>query len=715
MGVPGDGIMVGTVYNLFHEEYPTDEDFRRQVDVDIPAIAAAHLTDVMIFPMSQWDPATKSLRWDRTDYLVRKLEENHLRFVPILLKEEQCSYYFPIWKFQELGLWDAYARNDGNPNNRENVDFADPRVFPLVKQYLKAVIERYGHSPALSFYNVWNEPHYSATAPHVVERFRGWLKQKYGTLAALRRAWGDDYTDWSQVSPFLNDDWNSSMPGIDWALFRSDLQGELLAELSAWVRELDPRHPVNANPVGTPFANFAPPGGYNADNWEFPPHVDFAGASYYPDAWAREQGLERAPRWFHDLSFSVFRSAAAGREFVLTELYTNARSGLTLGGYLDAATARTLAWTALANDCKGMIYWKWQPFMRGRQSLGRGLVRLDGRLAPRGEAVKEFAGIVRAHGALLREAHLLPSDAGIIVDMVGLEKTLLNGEARTQTFMYRSIAGVFRALDQANLPVDFLRADRGLTLVQLRRYKVLFLPFQIVMRRDLAAILQEYVRGGGVLIADARTATIDELDYAYAHNPGAGLAGLFGAERVDWIGEPRNFRVRAGAASGWVGEFDAVWFREQLRVAPAARVLATFADNGEPAIVENRVGAGRALLCAFPLGGSRDGTSRAPIDALIAAWCAQAGAVAPAGFESRSGSQPLIRVHARGDERLIYLVNDTELPDEGTVSLPAAGADRMKVEDLVTERSLPATATPDRLLVPVSIPARSARVLHVVR
>ena len=538
---PADRLVLGTVYNIFPEEFATDADFFHQVDRDLPAIAAAGFTHVMIFPMSEWDPDTHALRWTRTDYLVHRIEALHLKFVPLLLKEEQCSHYFPIWKFQELGLWDARNVDNGNPNNRENVDFADPRIRPLVDDYLRAVAGRYGSSPALAFYNLWNEPHYQSTAPHVLARFRTWLQHKYGTLAALRRAWGDDFSDWSQVSPLLTDDWNSSMPGIDWRLFRNELDGDLLAELREVVRRCDPHHPVNANPVGTPFASFGPFGGYNTDNWQFTPAEDFAGASYYPDAWARAHGLDRAPAWFHDLNFTVFRCAAAPKDYILTELYTNAKTGLTLGGYLDADTARELAWTAFANDCKGLIYWKWDPFRRGRQSLGRGLVDLEGRLAPRGEAVASVAAAVGRHEALIRTARLAPAQIAIAVDMVGLLKVLQQpAEPRTQNFMYESIAGVFQALDRANLTVDLLRVDRGVSLADLQRYHAVILPFQVVIRRDFATALRAYVEGGGHVLADARTGTLDEQDFAYAPSPGAGLADLFGASFVDTIRAARR-------------------------------------------------------------------------------------------------------------------------------------------------------------------------------
>jgi len=668
-GAPPPEAFAGVVYNLFHEEFASDEAFRAQVEQDVPAMARAGFTHILIFPMHSWDPVTRRRSWERTDLLIKAIERAKLKFVPLLLKEEQCSHYFPIWEFQSRPwLLERHQRAENGRNARENVDFADPRILPLVEEEFRAVAERYGKSPALAFYNIWNEPHYASDAPHVIDRFRDWLRSKYGDLAALRRAWGEDYTDWAEVSPHLNDDWNSSLPAIDWRLFRSELNGKLLAELTTLLRRYDPVHAVNANPVGAPLATGGEPGGYNTDNWHFTPHNDFNGLSYYPDAWERDQGRPH-PLWLHNLSFTVARCAAGEKGYVLTELYTNAKNGLSLDGYLDAPTLTRLSWTAMANDAKGIIYWKWEPFLRGRQSLGRGLVRLDGTLAPRGEAAAAFAKQVSAHATLLRNAHPTPAQVGLLIDQAGLLKVLDQpNDPRTRSLMHESLAGVFRALDQANIPCDILRSDLTLEATTLARYRVLVLPFQVLTRSSLATQLAEYVKAGGCLIADARTASIDELDIAYRTSPGAGLAELFGARRSDWMASRGTYAVEAVAGSG-LASFHAKWFRESLRLSEGTDVLARFPDTGEPALVSRRHGEGRAVLAAFLLGASSDKEAKGPVDANIVSLCQQAGVLPPVRYAGKmplGGATPNLKLHQGPDGLLLYAINPGTSAIEGT-------------------------------------------------
>lgn len=702
----GSSIIVGTVYHIFHEEFVTDEQFFKRADRDIELMTAAGINHVMIFPMSQWDPDTKELVWTRTDYIVRRIESCGMKFVPLLLKEEQCSHYFPIWKFSEIeGLWQQYNLKNGNKNNRENLDFADPRVYPLVEEYFKAVIGRYGSSPALAFYNIWNEPHYSSNAEHVMERYRNWLKKRYGTLPALRRSWGKEYNNWLQVSPFLNDNWDSSMPQIDWKIFRNELNGILLGELIQTLRRYDKTHAVNANSVGTTWMSFKDFGSYDVDDLPLADKNDIHGISYYPDIWEREHGNEEVPFWLHNLAFNAVRCSAGNKDYILTELFTNAQNGLALNGYLTKDAVTLLAWTALSNDCKGLVYWKWRPFTRGRQSLGRGLCRVDGELAPRGEAVRDLGAVVQRYGEVLRRAHLRKAEVAVLVDVVGLIKTLeQTTEMATNKFMYESYAGIFKAFHEANIVTDIVRMDRGIDLKSLEQYRIIFLPFQIVMQRECAEVLKEYVKLGGWIVADARTATIDELDFAYTTSPGAGLDDVFGATRTDWIASDKNSRIRINAAvKKEAFQFEGRYFREHLHPRSSVNILGSFVDNGEVAVTQNRYGKGRAILCAVPLGASYFKRTDNPVNRLVLSFASVAGVTLGTKFNSNDHSYLDVKVHETETARIVYVINSQDTPKSGSLELDCDGLEVHSVKDIISDTELQFARQTSTIAVPLKI------------
>lgn len=708
----------GTVYNVFHEEYATDEDFFAQVDKDIEGIRKANFTHILIFPMNQWDAELKRLKWDRTDYLVSKIEKAGLKFVPLLLKEEQCSHYFPIWKFKEIeGLWDKHNRSSNGKNSRENVDFADPQIYPLVEEYFEEIIKRYGKSPALSFYNIWNEPHYSSEAKHVIDSYIEWLKKKYNTLENLRKSWGEDYTSWEEVSPFLNDNWNSCMPQIDYTLFRNEFSNELLGRLKNTLRKFDQTHPINTNPVSTPFVDFSGFSGYSTDNWAFTKYSDFTGVSFYPDAWERSKNLsEKYPDWQYNFFFNTIRSSSLEKNYILTELFTNTQNGFALNGYLDKDFNNKIAWTAFANNCKGIIYWKWEPFLRGRQSLGRGLVGTNGELAERGKAVSEIGQVVKKHKNLILNHKLSKPQTAILLDMVGILKLQEQPtEPRTNKLIYESNAGIFKALHEANIEVDLLRTDLDLELSTLKNYKIIYLPFQIVLREEIASLLKKYVEQGGWLVADARFASINELDFGFRESPGHGMSELFGVSRKDWLGTLDKMNVKVSDSDLFSSQtLSTVYFKEYLSVNPSAKILAYFNDKS-PAIVSNNSGKGKTIYCAFPLGGSYFHKSDLKIGNLISEIACKAGVVKNVKFISQDDSELVIKLHENQDSRLIYILNYDSVEKKGVLELKLDGLTINHIKDLNNEQSLTFNTHNSLITIPITIKENGVNVLHLTK
>ena len=709
-------IIVGTVYNIYHEEYSTDQQFFEQVDKDIASIKAANIDHIMIFPMSQWDPETKQLLWKRTDYLIKKIEVAGLKFIPLMLKEEQCRHYFPIWKFQEInGMWNKANQKNENKNNRDNVDFADPQIYPLVDDYFQAVIKRYGKSPALSFYNIWNEPHYSSDADHVIERYRIWLQKKYGSLSKLRISWGDDYTDWNQISPFLSENWHSSMQQIDWIMFKNELDGVLLGELVKTLRKFDSTHLVNSNPVGTPFSNFGKFGGYNTDNWTFTQSNDLNGISYYPDGWERDHNGEACPFWLHNFTFNTIRSASENKNYILSEIFTNTQNGLALNGYLTKSSISLVAWTALANNCKGLVYWKWEPFMRGRQSLGRGLCTLNGELAPRGEAVKEFGSTMQKYGDILSAAQLKKPQVAVLVDMVGLIKTLEQSvEPATTKFMYESIAGVYKALYEENITMDILRMDRKLNLETLNSYKIVYLPFQVVIRQDVANILKEYVRQGGWVVADAHTAMLNEFDFAFKTNPGAGLDTLFGATRTDWEGKKDYWKVTMNPNQGNPSfPIEGKYFKDQLRIIDKVEILGTFPETGNPAIIKHKVGKGVAILSAIPLGASYLDKPENLINEVLVSFSKDAGINPEARFIRQDKSFLDLKVHVTGNTKIVYAINSEDRVKSGFIEVPSGKPTVKSVKNIISDEIVSFKQTSEAISIQVKMDKQSVQIFLI--
>lgn len=74
---------------------------------------------------------------------------------------------------------------------------------------------------------------------------------------------------------------------------------------------------------------------------------------------------------------------------------------------------------------------------------------------------------------------------------------------------------------ERNLPVDIL-SSRELAGRDLQKYKLIVLPYPLMMAKDEAAALKTHVENGGHLFAEARPGWVNEDGHAESAVPGFG-------------------------------------------------------------------------------------------------------------------------------------------------------------------------------------------------
>ncbi|WP_321924355.1 beta-galactosidase [Paraburkholderia guartelaensis] len=78
--------------------------------------------------------------------------------------------------------------------SRRHYDFSSPAYYEASRRICEAVAARYGQHPAVAYWQTDNEYGCHQTvvsySPAAVQRFREWLKARYGSIDALNTAWG---------------------------------------------------------------------------------------------------------------------------------------------------------------------------------------------------------------------------------------------------------------------------------------------------------------------------------------------------------------------------------------------------------------------------------------------------------------------------------------------------------------------------------------------
>ena len=171
---------------------------------------------------------------------------------------------------------------------------------------------------------------------------------------------------------------------------------------------------------------------------------------------------------------------------------------------------------------------------------------------------------------------------------------------------YRNLVGVFAAMAQLHVPVDFIFAER---LDHLDRYSVLIAPTAECLTSEEAGRLEEWVRKGGTVIATAKTAKYDRFgieqeEYALKHvfNVKSSETKQGAAQITMCDDHPLLSSLKSGSVVSYTGgasgaaKLEPTYEALALPDPPgAAKVIGRYADDS-PAIVASECGKGAAVF-----------------------------------------------------------------------------------------------------------------------
>jgi len=289
---------------------------------------------------------------------------------------------------------------------------------------------------------------------------------------------------------------------------------------------------------------------------------------------------------------------------------------------------------------------------------------------------------------LLRNAQPVPAQVAIIFNPL---TPLLGGEQNygSRVAMHQSVAGYHRMFFERNVSVDVVSA-REMSATSLAGYKLVVLPYPLMMTQPMSDALKTYVRNGGHLWMEARAGWVDENGHAQASLPGFGWSEIAGVREASLEPAP-EFTLNAGGEA-----FRGITFREHFTAAPDARPIAWYND-ASPAAYERSYGKGRVAVLGTFVGQANETKplDHHPLGDLLVRW----SAVHPPAFESSAFVE--LKEMTSGDQRLAFFFNHSDKPAH--VSYAAGNNAR--------EIAHNATIFPPNGKVDLDLPAQSVRVL----
>lgn len=587
-----------------------------------------------------------------------------------------------------------------------------PGVRGEIQKFLGALAARAILSPALYGWDSWSEPHVINWAefpwinnpefcycPYSQARFRDWLKQKYGSLEALNAAWYRNFSRWEQVPPPRSSTILSYTDYLDWREFIPvKLAGDLRTRVEA-IRSAGGTHPVTSH-AAVPGIFTSPTYGYGSpDDFLMAQNADFFGTSIYPKHAASVRPWP-VPMLSAGLDFTRSSGRAFGKGFWIGELQAGQGvTGMRIQEPVAARDTEYWLWKVLSYGARNIAIYAWYPMSSGYESGGYGLIELDGTITDRARTGGRVAQVMQKHAAELSAARPAPAQVAILYNklsaMVGGAQPSLSrlGNANRDSMM-----GLHRVFFEANIPVDFV-SPAEVTGNKLAQYKVLFLPFPVMLSREVADGVKRYIESGGTAVAEARLAWNDERGLAAETIPGFGLDKVFGArekvmrpvERAQvlpdaaWL-PPSGVSVNNLPVTNTVaGE----GFEEDLEPLPGAKVLARFA-NGAPAIVSNAPGKGRAVLIGSfaALAYQRQPEAGSPETAHVAKMfltlARESGVQSLVQVTGRASAAVEVRRLLGSNHQFVFAFNHASDTADATISFPLEGIIPARATDLST-------------------------------
>ncbi len=653
---PGQ-LFVGTCYQ------PIDRS-PEEIDHDIAIMKHAGFTVVRMGDLS-WDsfePSQGQFSFEWFDSVMDKMHANGIRVILDIPGSPA-----PIWLHRKYPGVDIVGQNGQRlpPAERYMDDIADPNYVREVAILADTMTKRYAHHPALLAVGYDNEigNGFLSYSEADRQRFITWLRNKYGTIDALNKAWATQrwsrrLNSFDDVDLPLADGPGPSERFLDLHRYWSDVTIARLQELDAIRRRNMPNTPAISNLWDT-----ASRRGFDYLS-TYKSYVSYGAEGFYPGdpisgafGAMTVKGALPTPIWFNEFT------AGGG------------------GFYGTPGRSRMYAYLALLMGAQGILAWTFNSHLGGEEQALFGLLDHDGRPSWK---VDEFARIASEFRELQKYGfpRYTHPQVAIAYSFDSFVDSHPNGPSNT-TLQYFApsytdqVQSAFEPFFRANLDTAIINIGHE----DLSSYKLVVVPADYVMDEASAKAIRDYVNAGGTVLMTAFSAKVDEHGQWFDTPLPGRLSDVFGLRTSQFYkpDQAPEFTLAGQTVKA------SIKFYEVLEPT-TAQTVASFSniEGHPPALTVNSYGKGHAYYLAAP--------AQAPMITAILATLyqplgLQPGPTTPEGVFARVVDGRTLYVNTTNTAQKIPLIKPNNKPNnnvrgilsnrsyQGEIDLPPYAAD----------------------------------------
>ncbi len=483
---------------------------------------------------------------------------------------------------------------------RLNANGANPVYQKYVRKIVEKLADRYGNNPVVCGWQIDNEPHYEGQADYSLfakKSFQQWLKNKYGSIGELNKAWGAafwsyTFNNFNQIDiPNSNERNNNPHAKIDFKRFTADA---LASALSFQADVLNGR--ISSDQwITTNFAyyKFLPSVDLfrSRKDLDFASHTMYLLSTYlnYPTGnLAHRLGSGMELSFSSDLARSV-KGFTGIMELQPGQIDWGSWNSQPLPG-----AVRMWIWHCFGLGDRFVCTYRFRQILYGAEQFHKAIMEPDGvTVSPGGkeyvEAIKEINFLKKLDVNEVKMPVDLASRNTAFLwkqdNLMSLETVKLTQQWDSWDIYYR----YYQKLKSLGAPVTFLQET---DVFDVKKFPFMVAPAYEMVDDELVSKWKKYVSDGGVLILSSRSGMKDNNSHLWEAPLQKPILDLIGA-KVDY------FDQLAPTDAGNI-TFNSVNYKwniwsDILTANAGTQILATHADQfyaGKPCVVKNKIGKG---------------------------------------------------------------------------------------------------------------------------